>query len=283
MIPLNILFYSFIPKCKLYLCLFFFLLQDTSDAQWRNFRGNLQILTVVFGIFTLIANLLRTYCCLRAKGMANVWLLISLAYLSYLHGAWYIPYLWQYWCVGYMLWPYWFSLSDILNFFWHVASYLFSQLLQPTFCLSRYVVKFWILSYLYEGACMHSFLYLSLLCIFIIQHLLFPRKCIVFTGGFELQRLVFEPLLVVAGICNNTFWLLIFVEFVNFVLDKVTQMFKVIILFNVHHSKQHRKSILHMVTAGLNTYFVFFFTFSLCLLLFCFMLWASLGELFPLA
>ncbi|XP_071937129.1 membrane-bound O-acyltransferase gup1 isoform X2 [Coffea arabica] len=62
-------------------------LNDASDAQWRNFRGNLQILTVVFGIFTLVANVLRTYCCLRAKGMAYVWLLISLAYLSYLHGA----------------------------------------------------------------------------------------------------------------------------------------------------------------------------------------------------
>ncbi|KAL3515832.1 hypothetical protein ACH5RR_022734 [Cinchona calisaya] len=61
--------------------------QDASDAQWRNFRGNLHILTIVFGIFTLITNLLRTYCCLGAKGMANVWLLISLAYLSYLHGA----------------------------------------------------------------------------------------------------------------------------------------------------------------------------------------------------
>ncbi|XP_027108088.1 membrane-bound O-acyltransferase gup1-like [Coffea arabica] len=62
-------------------------LNDASDAQWRNFRGNLQILTVVFGIFTLVANVLRTYRCLRAKGMAYVWLLISLAYLSYLHGA----------------------------------------------------------------------------------------------------------------------------------------------------------------------------------------------------
>ncbi|CAK9154995.1 unnamed protein product [Ilex paraguariensis] len=61
--------------------------QDVSDAQWRNFRGNLPILTFVFGIFTLVANMLRTYYCLRAKGMSIVWLVISLAYLSYLHGA----------------------------------------------------------------------------------------------------------------------------------------------------------------------------------------------------
>ncbi|CAI9101405.1 OLC1v1038720C1 [Oldenlandia corymbosa var. corymbosa] len=60
---------------------------DVSDAQWRNFRGNLQILTIVFGLFTLIANIFRAAYSLRAKGMAHVWLVISLAYLSYLHGA----------------------------------------------------------------------------------------------------------------------------------------------------------------------------------------------------
>lgn len=62
-------------------------LNDGSDAQWRNFRGNLPILTVVFGIFALIAFTLRTCCGLNARGMSIVWLLISLAYLSYLHGA----------------------------------------------------------------------------------------------------------------------------------------------------------------------------------------------------
>ncbi|KAL7205566.1 hypothetical protein ACSBR2_018495 [Camellia fascicularis] len=62
-------------------------LNDVSDAQWRNFRGNLPILTIVFGIFTLVANMLRTFYHLKAKGMSIVWLLISLAYLSYLHGA----------------------------------------------------------------------------------------------------------------------------------------------------------------------------------------------------
>lgn len=62
-------------------------LNDVSDAQWRNFRGNLPILTVVFGIFAFVANLLRAYCQLKARGMAVVWLLISLIYLAYLHGA----------------------------------------------------------------------------------------------------------------------------------------------------------------------------------------------------
>nr|AZM65207.1 diacylglycerol acyltransferase 8 [Vitellaria paradoxa] len=62
-------------------------LNDVSDAQWRNFRGNLPILTIVFGIFTLLANIVRAHYHLRAKGMSVVWLLISLAYLSYLHGA----------------------------------------------------------------------------------------------------------------------------------------------------------------------------------------------------
>ncbi|XP_042971960.1 membrane-bound O-acyltransferase gup1 isoform X2 [Carya illinoinensis] len=60
---------------------------DISDAQWRNFRGNLPILTVVFGIFTLVANKSRAYFGLRERGMSIVWLFISLIYLSYLHGA----------------------------------------------------------------------------------------------------------------------------------------------------------------------------------------------------
>ncbi|XP_057962516.1 membrane-bound O-acyltransferase gup1 isoform X2 [Malania oleifera] len=62
-------------------------LNDVSDAQWRNFRGNLPILTVVFGIFTLLANTLRTLFRLKARGMSIVWLLLSLTYLSYLHGV----------------------------------------------------------------------------------------------------------------------------------------------------------------------------------------------------
>ncbi|KAL3843599.1 hypothetical protein ACJIZ3_001002 [Penstemon smallii] len=62
-------------------------LNDVSDSQWRNVRENLPILSVVFAIFTLIASLFRKSCSLKAKGMAIVWLLISIAYLSYLHGA----------------------------------------------------------------------------------------------------------------------------------------------------------------------------------------------------
>ncbi|KAI3445500.1 hypothetical protein Pfo_002165 [Paulownia fortunei] len=62
-------------------------LNDASDAQWRNFRGNLPILSMVFGIFTLVANVLKTSFSLKAKGMSIVWILISLVYLLYLHGA----------------------------------------------------------------------------------------------------------------------------------------------------------------------------------------------------
>ncbi|XP_074349938.1 membrane-bound O-acyltransferase gup1-like isoform X2 [Apium graveolens] len=60
---------------------------DVSDAQWRNFRWNLPILTFVLGIFTLVANMLRSHYHLKAKGMSLVWLVISWIYLSYLHGV----------------------------------------------------------------------------------------------------------------------------------------------------------------------------------------------------
>ncbi|KAF9602830.1 hypothetical protein IFM89_031690 [Coptis chinensis] len=60
---------------------------DVSDSQWRNFRGNLPVLTFVFGIFTIIANTLREMCRFKGRGMSTVWLFISLIYLSYLHGA----------------------------------------------------------------------------------------------------------------------------------------------------------------------------------------------------
>ncbi|XP_028768255.1 putative membrane-bound O-acyltransferase C24H6.01c isoform X1 [Neltuma alba] len=63
------------------------LLNDVSDAQWRNFRGNIPVLTIVFGIFTLLANLMRSFFSLKVRGMSTVWLLFSLIYVSYLHGA----------------------------------------------------------------------------------------------------------------------------------------------------------------------------------------------------
>ncbi|KAK8621191.1 hypothetical protein V6N13_067632 [Hibiscus sabdariffa] len=62
-------------------------LNDVSDAQWRNFRSNLPILSLVFGIFTLLANICRKLFHLRARGMSILWLWLSLIYLSYLHGA----------------------------------------------------------------------------------------------------------------------------------------------------------------------------------------------------
>ncbi|KAH7571231.1 hypothetical protein JRO89_XS04G0003400 [Xanthoceras sorbifolium] len=62
-------------------------LNDVSDAQWRNFRSNLPILTVVFGAFAMLANTLRAYFHLKARGMSIIWLFISLIYLCYLHGA----------------------------------------------------------------------------------------------------------------------------------------------------------------------------------------------------
>ncbi|KAM6583943.1 hypothetical protein CsatB_010945 [Cannabis sativa] len=62
-------------------------LNDVSDAQWRNFRANLPILTIVFTIFALLANVSRTLFHFKAKGMSLIWVVISLAYLLYLHGA----------------------------------------------------------------------------------------------------------------------------------------------------------------------------------------------------
>ncbi|XP_056687149.1 membrane-bound O-acyltransferase gup1 isoform X2 [Spinacia oleracea] len=62
-------------------------LNDVSDGQWRNFRGNIPILSAVFGAFTALATSLRKFYHLRASGMSIVWLLISLIYLIYLHGA----------------------------------------------------------------------------------------------------------------------------------------------------------------------------------------------------
>ena len=62
--------------------------QDLSDAQWRNFRGNLPVLTAVMGAFLIVANALRYVYGLKGRGASLVWLILSLSYLCYLHGAW---------------------------------------------------------------------------------------------------------------------------------------------------------------------------------------------------
>lgn len=80
----SLAFYCWLNVCPVLLCV-----KDVSDAQWRNFRGNLPVLTLVFGVFTLLANLMRAFFNLKVRGMSIIWLLFSFVYLSYLHGAWY--------------------------------------------------------------------------------------------------------------------------------------------------------------------------------------------------
>eukprot|EP00249_Psilotum_nudum_P010949 c22868_g1_i1 orf=188-1798(+) len=60
---------------------------DISDNQWRNFRGNLPMLTTAMAIFTLINFIGRSLSHLSGKGMIRLWLLMSLAYILYLHGT----------------------------------------------------------------------------------------------------------------------------------------------------------------------------------------------------
>ncbi|GJN36081.1 hypothetical protein PR202_gb24917 [Eleusine coracana subsp. coracana] len=62
-------------------------LQDLSDSQWRNFRGNLPILTVVMAAFLILVTSLRYCCGFKGRGTALLWLILSLTYLVYLHGA----------------------------------------------------------------------------------------------------------------------------------------------------------------------------------------------------
>ncbi|XP_020095537.1 putative membrane-bound O-acyltransferase C24H6.01c isoform X2 [Ananas comosus] len=107
-------------------------LNDVSDSQWRNFRGNLPILTLVMGAFVIVANVFRHYYALKGRAMSALWIFISLIYLLYLHGA----------CVGFIL------FFGSLNYF-----------LVKTFARSNYYIPvLWIfnitiliLNRIYEG------------------------------------------------------------------------------------------------------------------------------------
>lgn len=79
----------------------------------------------------LVANMLRAYYRLKAKGMSIVWLAISLIYLSYLHEAWYVPFSKICLRIHSRQWFIWVFLTSIL--FSYVASYLSSQLHQLIF------------------------------------------------------------------------------------------------------------------------------------------------------
>ncbi|GAB2281284.1 hypothetical protein Dimus_015886 [Dionaea muscipula] len=114
-------------------------LNDVSDAQWRSFRGNLPILTAVFGAFTLVAVTLRTLYHLKAHGMAVVWLLISLVYLLYLHGV----------CIIFIL------LIASLNF---VLVKVFARTKYFLFLLWTFNIFFLVCNRVYEG---YSFSFLG--------------------------------------------------------------------------------------------------------------------------
>ncbi|KAL2931911.1 putative membrane-bound O-acyltransferase C24H6.01c [Bienertia sinuspersici] len=107
-------------------------LNDVSDGQWRNFRGNMPILTAVFGAFTLVATSLRKAYHLRSGGMSIVWLVVSLIYLIYLHGA----------CILYIL-----SITS-LNF---LLVKIFARTNYFSFVLWTFNVFFLIFNRVYEG------------------------------------------------------------------------------------------------------------------------------------
>ncbi|XP_010276194.1 PREDICTED: putative membrane-bound O-acyltransferase C24H6.01c isoform X2 [Nelumbo nucifera] len=107
-------------------------LNDLSDAQWRNFRGNLPVLTVVMAIFTMVANTLKMKCSLKERGMSIIWLFISLCYLSYLHGA----------CIIFIL-----SIASV-NF---LLVKIFAQYKYFLFVLWSFNISFLLCNRIYEG------------------------------------------------------------------------------------------------------------------------------------
>lgn len=113
-------------------------LNDLSDAQWRNFRGNLPVLTVVLGIFTIIANTIRGRNQLKGRGMSIVWILISMIYLLYLHGA----------CVAFVV-----SIAA-MNFFLTKSFYQSKYFL---FMLWIFNIAILLLNRIYEGYSFSNF------------------------------------------------------------------------------------------------------------------------------
>ncbi|KAI5063101.1 hypothetical protein GOP47_0021648 [Adiantum capillus-veneris] len=62
-------------------------LNDVSDSQWRSFRENLPLLALVMASFILINTTTRSLFSLQGKGTARMWLVSSLVFIFYLHGA----------------------------------------------------------------------------------------------------------------------------------------------------------------------------------------------------
>lgn len=130
-------------------------LQDISDAQWRNFRENLPILTVVLGFFTIVANILRYWYNLKGRGMSFIWILTSLSYLSYLHGAWYA------------------SWSQELSIYPLCASFWLLRWLITYLCSVGYIISIASLNFFMAKVCAFAqcYVFLALFNIFLVLKL----------------------------------------------------------------------------------------------------------------